>query len=831
MGQLAASGYGKQKEIADAFGVSVQTVRNNMKRYRESGVQGFFMPRTPCKLRVIDEDHRIKAGKWLAEGRTVSEVARRLAVDRKTLQRYINRGLIPGMNPASRSSSDDRDHEVDDPAASTTDQVPSGKNDDAREEATVIETQAVFRAPVLVADPIDPVARNDDTPPDAAVPADAVCSLDHHRAEPDQNDTREIERPSPDAAGPARPAAGLDEEPLDQADPAANDVAAPGVNEPLATGPGSGNTVPALRCSVPWPGQDRAERNRASGQTPMGMATSNGDGRVAASLGCGGNAAFDYRSAASVQNGGVLCVLPSLIKTGVIETALQNLPPLKGYYSLLSIILTLCFTMLARLPNAEALRYQPPGEWGLLIGHDRCPEVKTLRHKIQAIIADPTCLREWIHDLIRHWLKQTTDTLTLCVDGHVKVYSGRKGTIPKGFVSRQKLCLPAAVSYWLNALDGTPFLCVHEQINPKLSGSIINSILPELKTLSVIPEEPENILGRTSPEPNLLLIFDREGWDRTLFRHLAMNGVACITWRKGSYKVWPEEEFDECQVTLHGPCATRDVPMRLAERGVMLTNKIWVREIRFWSSDGRQPAIISTHRHMTAEQITGCMRSRWVQENFFKYMGTDFNFDSLTEKKLCEVDPDCLIVNPQWRHLDKQRKALDGKINRRRVKLSKIDPEASDKRSSQLRSEIEELEKERNQRVESRNEVDRKIRVGDLPEGQAVHALPVDSRYFLDYLRMAVYRAETDMAAALIAGRETAHRARAILRALFQSDADLLVDKAAGTLTVQLHHLANHAHDAALKPLLAELNETQTICPGTDLQLVYTIASVPADVD
>ena len=137
--------------------------------------------------------------------------------------------------------------------------------------------------------------------------------------------------------------------------------------------------------------------------------------------------------------------------------------------------------------------------------------------------------------------------------GNVKVYSGRKGTIPKGFVSRRKTCLPAAVSYWLNALDGTPFLCVHEQINLKLSGSIINSILPELKALPVIPERPENIPGRNSPGPELLLIFDREGWDRTLFRHLAMNSVACITWRKGSYEVWPEEDFDECQVTLLGP--------------------------------------------------------------------------------------------------------------------------------------------------------------------------------------------------------------------------------------------------------------------------------------
>ena len=59
-------------------------------------------------------------------------------------------------------------------------------------------------------------------------------------------------------------------------------------------------------------------------------------------------------------------------------------------------------------------------------------------------------------------------------------------------------------------------------------------------------------------------------------------------------------------------------------------DKIWVRKIRYWSGDDRQPAIISTHHHMTAEQITSCMRSRWVQENFFKYMGTHSNFDGLT---------------------------------------------------------------------------------------------------------------------------------------------------------------------------------------------------------
>lgn len=38
------------------------------------------------------------------------------------------------------------------------------------------------------------------------------------------------------------------------------------------------------------------------------------------------------------------------------------------------------------------------------------------------------------------------DWATLAVDGHVKVYAGRNGRLPKHFVARQKPCLPASVS-------------------------------------------------------------------------------------------------------------------------------------------------------------------------------------------------------------------------------------------------------------------------------------------------------------------------------------------------------------------------------------------------
>ena len=54
-------------------------------------------------------------------------------------------------------------------------------------------------------------------------------------------------------------------------------------------------------------------------------------------------------------------------------------------------------------------------------------------------------------------------------------------------------------------------------------------------------------------------------------------------------------------------------------------------------------------------------------------------------------------------------------------------------------------------------------------------------------------------------------------------------DPAAGRLTVRLLHQASQGQDEALAPLLAELNQTRTLYPGTDLRLVYEI--LPSAMD
>ena len=58
------------------------------------------------------------------------------------------------------------------------------------------------------------------------------------------------------------------------------------------------------------------------------------------------------------------------------------------------------------------------------------------------------------------------------------------------------------------------------------------------------------------------------------------------------------------------------------------------------------------------------------------------------------------------------------------------------------------------------------------------------------------------------------------------SEADLLPDPAAGTLTVRLHHTANAATDQVIEKLCEELNATETVFPRSNLRLVLKLGSM-----
>ena len=481
---------------------------------------------------------------------------------------------------------------------------------------------------------------------------------------------------------------------------------------------------------------------------------------------------------------------------------------------------------LARVRNPEALRYQPPGEWGLLLGFDRCPEVKTLRRKIRLLAASETAVHDWQAEIADAWAARDPEAVaTLAVDGHVKVYAGRKGRLAKHFVARQKLCLPATASYWVNALGGAPLLCLHKRLDPAMVKAIENDVVPELRRIGALAEDAPDLTAPRLREPALTLVFDREGLEpgpvqaprphRRRGDHLAQElqgrGLAG-TGLQDLRRADPRTRRNHRQ---QGRARREDRhPQQRASK---------VRQIRRRLDNGRQVPLITTHPTLPIEKVAGAMFSRWAQENFFKYMREEFNFDALTVHEIEPLDPDAAVVNPERRQLDKAVRNTASRLARLRNRLADA-LKAGRKTTDNLDRQVATLDDELDSLKQKRAETPTHLSAGELPENQKLDTLPVSERMFLTLIRMIAYRAETRMMPAVCAAQGRKPNPRKLLRALLTSDANIIPDHNAGTLTVQILGLANASLDNALAPLINELNRTRTIYPGTSLRLVYELA-------
>jgi len=278
----------------------------------------------------------------------------------------------------------------------------------------------------------------------------------------------------------------------------------------------------------------------------MGLATTRLDERLLASLGQLEAAPIRFEAVTDVPNGGVLCALPALLAFGLLEHTPKKFSLPAGFYPLPAIFLLIAFLALARVKSVEQMRYEPPGEWGKLIGLDRIPEVRTLRQKIGVLCEDGQKVREWSGTLAQEWMQADTQSAgCLYLDGHVRVYHGSLTPLPKRYVSRQRLCMRGTTDYWVNAMDGQPFFVVTQAVDPGLRKVLEEQIVPRLlKEIAGQPSpgefEADRLLARFT------IIFDREGYSPELFERLWREfRVAVITYRKFAKEEdkWSSEEF------------------------------------------------------------------------------------------------------------------------------------------------------------------------------------------------------------------------------------------------------------------------------------------------
>jgi transposase len=92
--QLVANGTARQRDIVQAFGVPLATVKRYMKVHREQGSAGFFQPPRRRSASVLTSEVKQRAQALLDEGESVPVVSLAVGVAGNTLHKAIRAGRL-----------------------------------------------------------------------------------------------------------------------------------------------------------------------------------------------------------------------------------------------------------------------------------------------------------------------------------------------------------------------------------------------------------------------------------------------------------------------------------------------------------------------------------------------------------------------------------------------------------------------------------------------------------------------------------------------------------------------------------------------------------------
>ena len=558
-----------------------------------------------------------------------------------------------------------------------------------------------------------------------------------------------------------------------------------------------------------------SERSQRAARAAGGVAVQRHSERALARMGQLQEAAPQFVAAEAVRYGGAMLALPAMLALGLLEAGGEAYGSLKnGFYGLRATLLVLTFMALLRLRTPEQLQGHPPGELGVLLGLDRAPEVKTLRRKLWELTARQQAAR-FSRALTQRWVSENAEQVGLLyVDGHVRPYHGSAHKLPKAWVARRRLCMPATTDIWVNQQDAQPLFVVSAAANDKLLAMLRQEILPQVRAL----------VG----ERRVTLAFDREGWSPKFFQEVFAQGFDVLTYRKGAYAHWPKRAFRTVEALIDG----RPVSYQLAERSLRVLPGFRMREVRRLCDNGHQTSIVTTRTDWPIEVVAYRMFERWTQENFFRYMRQHFALDALVNYQVEPADPERTIPNPERKALAKALRASRAalkELEQAYGQQARANPEAQRPTmrgfkiaQAKLSGQLREAEAKCEQLQARFAQLPKRVPLkAVLDEAQIVRLAP-EAKHLTDTIKMLAFRAETALVRCLtLNGVRTEDDGRALVREMLLSSADIVPQPQEQRLRVRVHLLANPRHNKALAKLCETLNTLELRYPGTDLTLVY----------
>jgi len=564
------------------------------------------------------------------------------------------------------------------------------------------------------------------------------------------------------------------------------------------------------------------------------------DERLMCATGLSTSATVRFESCESVTYGGVMLLLPFLFESGLMSYGKHYSPRKSGYYTFDNLIIIIAIMTLCRIKSFEQIKHYSPGELGKLVGSDRAPEVSKLRSMFKEL-TDQKCADKWAASLAQQWIGNDKPELYY-IDGHVQVYHGYLANLGKKHVSRQRLCLPGTMDFWVNASDGNPYFYVTADVNEKMNEMLTEEIIPQLLLLHPVSEEHKQRMATNKDVPLFTLVFDREGYSPKFFHDLwEKYRIAIITYRKNAKDHWDEALFEDYTV----PTTLEDEQMKLHEKEFTSKDgKYKMREVRRQCEDGHQTSIVTTNKILSIIMIASYMFARWAQEIFFGYMRQEYAFDKIIRHAVNELDKNTQVVNPAYNNITYTIKKEREKSTRLIAKLhahEDNEPPTEDqvkeykkwmKKKLEMLDKINQIDNQVNKLVLQRKDIPRSIPLSQMPESIRYNQLDSESRTLIKIIKMICYKAETAFARLLKPHyRRSEHEIRALVKSIIYTPVNIEVNDEKKELLVTLLPLSNKRSNEAVQKICDTINKTDTVYPGTDFRLKYKIATIESGAD
>jgi hypothetical protein len=250
---------------------------------------------------------------------------------------------------------------------------------------------------------------------------------------------------------------------------------------------------------------------------------------------------------------------------------------------------------------------------------------------------------------------------------------------------------------------------------------------------------------------------------------------------------------------------------------------------------GHQTPILTSRADLAAAQIAYRMTARWRQENYFKYAREHFALDALDSYADGPDDPARPVPNPAKARAQAQVSAARAELATAHADLSAAIEAATEQArrpGAGATATVDPTATDRLQKAEARltaAQAASRATPSHLPLGRVrpgARLLKTERKLLTHAIRMSAYNAESALARLLRPHYARGDdEARALLREAFTLPGDLQIT--GNTLHVRLDPASAPRRSRALAALCAELTQTETRYPGTDLKIAYSVKNCP----